>query len=92
MTTEPRVIHVREGSELAHALDEVNGAPLRLVKGNRTYLVSRESDLWAGYNPEKVRAAMREAAGTLTPEEAEKLKRHIYHAREEGSRPPNTLV
>jgi len=46
-----------------------------------------EEDIWAGYDPEKVRAALRERTGILTEDEAEKLIANIYRWREEGSRP-----
>lgn len=47
-----------------------------------------DDELWADYNPEAVREALRAAAGTFTPEEGERLKRDIYRWRAEGSKPP----
>ena len=88
MSNTSKVIHVPEDSELARLLNEVDTTPLRLEKGGVVYRVSREDeDLWAGYDPEAVRAGMATAAGTLTSEEAERLKAYIYRARQEGSRP-----
>ena len=46
-----------------------------------------EEDLWKDYDPERVRVALREAAGSLTPDEAGRLKEMIYRGREEGTRP-----
>jgi hypothetical protein len=45
------------------------------------------TDLWKDYDPEKVRAAVANAAGIFTKEEAEELIRRVYEAREQGSRP-----
>ncbi len=48
-----------------------------------------ERDPWADYDPEKVRQAIEAAAGTITVEEAERMKEYIYAAREAGTRPPD---
>jgi hypothetical protein len=40
-----------------------------------------------GYDPEKVRANIRAAAGSWRDIDAEALKADLYQAREEGSRP-----
>lgn len=88
MAAEPKTIHVAPGSELARLLDEANHAPIRLQKDGVSYRLAREDeDIWADYDPEAVRAALRKFAGTLSPEEGEKLKAYIYRAREEGTRP-----
>lgn len=87
MAHEPDTIHITDDSELARLLEHVDATPLRLEKNGVVYRVTREEDLWAGYDPEKVRAAVKAAAGTLTLEEGEALKAYIYKAREEGSRP-----
>jgi excisionase family DNA binding protein len=46
-----------------------------------------QDDLWAGYDPEAVRQALREFAGTITKEEGEARIRALYEAREAGTRP-----
>ena len=43
-------------------------------------------DIWANYDPEKVREAVEKYSGIITPEEAERWKQEIYRRREEGSR------
>lgn len=45
-----------------------------------------DDELWADYDPEAVREALRAAAGTLTEEEGEFLKALIYEGREAGTR------
>jgi hypothetical protein len=84
---EPVTITVDPDSELARALDESEAPVVLEVSGGR-YRVSREAeDLWAGYDPAKVRAGLRRFAGSISPEEAERLKALIYRGREEGTRP-----
>jgi hypothetical protein len=84
---EPKTIHIPEDSELARVLEEVDETPLRLETRGVLYRVSRDAeDLWAGYDPQVARAGMAAAAGTLTPEDGERLKAFVYRAREEGSR------
>jgi hypothetical protein len=91
MTHEPKTIHVPEDSELARVLEGVDEIPLRLEKRGVLYRVSREDeDLWTGYDPEAARAGMATAAGTLSPEDGERLKAYVYEAREEGSRPADS--
>ncbi len=87
-------------SEIGRLLREAEeaGEPLRIDTGDATYTVRRdesgrahrheEEDMskeWK-YDPEKARAAIRRAAGTLSDEEAEAMKRYIYEAREAGTR------
>ncbi|MBI3997594.1 MAG: antitoxin family protein [Armatimonadetes bacterium] len=46
-----------------------------------------EENIRAGYDPEKVRRALRERTGIFSESEAEELIANIYRWREEGSRP-----
>jgi hypothetical protein len=88
MTREPLTITIDPDSELGRALDETNGATVVLVRSGERFRVTRDSDdLWANYDPEKVRAGLRKFAGMLTPEEGERIKETIYRGREEGTRP-----
>ncbi len=89
MANEPLTIKVDPDSELAHALDEA-ATPVVLERDGVRYRLSREEDdPWAHYDPAKLRAALRQVAGTITPEEGERLKELIYRGREEGTRPPD---
>ena len=90
MTKATHTIHVTPGSELARALQESGATPVVLESDGIHYRVLRDAyDIWAGYDPDRLLATVRAAAGTLTPEEGEELKELIYRAREEGSRPPD---
>ncbi len=48
---------------------------------------AHDENILAGYDPEKVRRALRESTGILSESEAEELIATIYRWREEGSRP-----
>lgn len=66
------------------------GEPLRVKAGDATYAVhvARVADqLWADYDPERVRAALREYGGSWSDLDANELKSAMYRAREAGSRP-----
>ena len=70
MTKEPLTITIDPDSELGRALVETDGLPIVLERNGARFRVTREpDDPWANYDPEKVRAALRAVAGTLTPDE-----------------------
>lgn len=90
MVAKTHTIHVDPDSELARALKGADTAPVVLESNGVQFQVMRSPhDIWADYDPERLLATVRAAAGTLTPEEGEELKALIYRAREEGSRPPD---
>src|SRR5207244_1591576 len=83
----PKTFHVNPGSELDRLLAEADAAPLVLEKGgvryhvqvtradapaaSNTLTVADEDDIWAGYDPERVRAALRATAGSWGDLDAE---------------------
>jgi hypothetical protein len=84
----PLTITIDPDSELGRALDDSDGAPVILERNGARFLVTRDpDDPWADYDPEALRAALRAVAGTLTPDEGERLKELVYRGREEGTRP-----
>ncbi len=88
MAKEPRTITIDPDSELGRALDQAAGEPVLLLRNGARFRVTRDpDDPWANYDPEKVRAGLREIAGTLSPAEGERIKELIYRGREEGTRP-----
>ncbi len=88
MNKEPHTITIDPESELGRALDDSSDEPVVLIRGGARFLVTREADdPWATYDPEEVRAGLRNFAGILSPEEGERIKATIYSGREEGSRP-----
>jgi hypothetical protein len=88
MTSDPSPIPVTDATTLTEVLDEAAGTPVRLERSGVVYRLSREdADIWAGYDPERVRAGLRRVAGLITPEEATRMKELVYRGREEGTRP-----
>ena len=88
MRQEPLTITIDPDSELGRALDESDGESLVLLRGTARFRVTRDpDDPWANYDPESVLEGLREIAGTLSPEEGERMKELIYRGREEGTRP-----
>jgi hypothetical protein len=87
MNTHPKLITVDDETMLSAILDEAASNPVRLERDGVVFrLVREDADPWTGYDPEHVRAGLRSFAGTITPEEAERMKALIYRAREEGTR------
>lgn len=93
MTAEPKTIRVTAETDLPALLDDAAAGPLILERGGDRFRLSRDegdsADPWADYNPERVREGLRRFAGTITPEEGERMKELIYRGREEGTRPPD---
>jgi hypothetical protein len=82
------IITIDSDSELGRALDTTEGERIVLLRGAARFRVVRDpDDPWASYDPDSVVEGLREIAGTLSPEEAERMKELIYHGREEGTRP-----
>lgn len=87
MAHELKTIHVSAETNLASILAAANATPVRLEHGGLVYRLSREADdPWAAYDPDRVIAGMKSAAGHLSREDAERLKASISRARVEGTR------
>jgi hypothetical protein len=88
-----RHIAIDEQSELGKALRDARAIGERVVlevDGHAYDLALRSSDgddEWEGYDPEKVREALDQTAGSWADLNADRLIADIYRAREEGSRP-----
>ncbi len=90
MSSGPLTIVIDPTSDLGRDLDAPKDTPIYLLRGGKRFRVTRDPpDPWASFNPDNVRAALRKVAGTLTPEEGERIKASIYRGREEGTRPPD---
>ena len=91
MYSQPKHIKVKPGSELARLLEEANEAPLLLEKDGVLYhLAAQEEDIWADYDPERVRAGLKESAGALAGVDTKHLLEDIHQSREQrrsGNRP-----
>ena len=82
-------ITVAPNSEIAALLEEVIDTPVLLEKDGRLYRLAAEEqeDMWAGYDPDAVREAVKRTAGSWNDIDADELIAALYRAREEGSRP-----
>ena len=88
MSGELKTIKVTAETNVGSLLTEAIDRPVLLEANGVVYRLSREpDDIWAGYDPERVRAGLRKFAGTLSPAEGERIKELIYRGREEGIRP-----
>jgi hypothetical protein len=90
MSAEPYKIEINPDSDLAAGIEtaEAEKRPIVLDKKGVRYRVIREAeDIWAGYDPDAVIAGMDAAAGSISHEEAERMKRVVYEGREAGTRP-----
>lgn len=88
MASKPVFIEIDPDSELGKALK--NGDIKRIVlerEGERFYVSREPADPWVTYDPERVRAGLREYAGMITEVEGERMKEYIHHGREDGTRP-----
>ncbi|MEA2595786.1 MAG: hypothetical protein QOF01_2255 [Thermomicrobiales bacterium] len=92
MVATRKPITVSDESNLTELLDEAAVEPVLLEKDGVLYRLSRAdevADIWAGYDPERVRAGLSAMSGIITAEEAERMKALVYRGREEGTRPPD---
>ena len=68
MAEPPLTIHVDPDSELGRALHNPGAVPVVPDSNGPRFRVSRgEDDPWADYDPERVRAGLRQFAGMVTP-------------------------
>ena len=69
-------------------MEEIGEAPVVLEKDGERYVLAREDahDIWADYDPEKVRQALLQSAGALADIDRESLLSDIHAAREQNSR------
>lgn len=86
MVREALTITIDPESELGRALAAVDDAPLVLERSGARFRVIREADaLWAGYDPQRVRRALRQSAGALAGVDVAALKRELREQRGQDS-------
>jgi len=71
-----------------------SGKPIRVSADGETYelqvkSLTRRSSPYAGYSAEQIREVLDRTSGIISDDEAERMKRLIYDAREQGTRPPD---
>lgn len=96
----PRTVRLEQDPDLHGAIDGIadDRAPRIIVRDGETVavLLSPEDyatldgaappDIWQGYDPERVRKALRASAGMLAGVDLEQLKRDVRDARGQASR------
>lgn len=86
MAREALTITIDPESELGRALAAVDDAPLVLERSGARFRVIREADaLWAAYDPQRVRRALRQSAGALAGVDVATLKRELREQRSQDS-------
>jgi hypothetical protein len=95
----PRRVKVERDKDLSEAVDGViaDGAPRLLVRDGETVAVllspeayatlgeGADTDIWAGYDPERALVALRQAKGALRGVDREQLLKDIHDARSQDS-------
>lgn len=89
MAAEPKRIRVNADTKLEPILEEARKSTVLLEKDGITYRLNAETlnDIWSGYDPERVRAAVAATAGSWADADADTLLSNLYRARMEGTRP-----
>lgn len=79
-------MHTPPDIDLARLLEQANAQSIVIEKNGVRYRITREdADPWAGYDPEKVRAAIARSAGLFKGIDHEALIREVYEARGQDS-------
>lgn len=88
MVLDRESIELDPESELATLIVSSGRKPVAVHANGRRYLIVRGSDDGGSeYDRADFEEALRAVIGTITPEEADRLKDMIYRGREEGTRP-----
>jgi len=81
-----KVIPVEPGSDVDEFLKQAEAQPIIAVAHGRRFRVVREpQDIWANYDPERVRAALRASAGAFSGIDTEALKNELREQRSQDS-------
>ena len=81
-----KMIPVEPGSDVDEFLRQADEQPIIAVAHGRRFRVVREpEDIFANYDPERVRAALRASAGAFAGIDTEALKKELLEQREQNS-------
>jgi hypothetical protein len=80
-------IQIPADSELARFLDKVGTTPVLLEKNGKLYRLTEETQTnpWAGYDPQKTKAALRNSAGAFHGIDREALLTDMHKGRAQDS-------
>jgi hypothetical protein len=86
MAAHVRTVVVRPDSEIGRFLEQADELPLLVERNGVHYRVTREADdLFADYDPERARQALRKSAGALAGVDVETLKAELREQRGQDS-------
>jgi hypothetical protein len=80
-----KTVAVTDDTALTSLLDDASREPVILVRGGERFRLSREDDLFAGYDPERARRALRESVGALAGVDVAALKEELREQRSQDS-------
>jgi hypothetical protein len=83
MAKEPEAIKVTPSTDLSDLLQKADAAPVVLERNGVRFRLERvDEDIWAGYDPEKVKAALAKATGSWADLDVDTMIENIYRWRE----------
>jgi hypothetical protein len=86
MVKKPLTITIDPESELGRALAETTDVPIVLEReGVRFRVIRASDDLWAGYDPQRVRHALRQSAGAFAGIDVAASQRELREQRSQDS-------
>jgi hypothetical protein len=85
MVRETNIVHLEPDSDLAHLLEGVDGAPLRLEVNGVHYVLRREDEDRPIMSNEEYQRIRDETLGSLSSEEGARMLAAIYRAGEEDA-------
>lgn len=89
MATEPNYINFDQfAGNLRQIFDQVSlgNQPVVVERDGETFRLEKEApeDIWEGYDPEKVRRALKSSTGALKGVDLDELLEDLYAQREQG--------
>jgi hypothetical protein len=92
MTSARESIDVDDDTHIGPLLERAADGPVFLRRRDSVYRLEpapNDENIWAGYDPEVVRRALLDVAGSWSDVDPDELKAHLYRGRDEGTRPPD---
>ena len=77
----PKRLRVNADTNLEQVLEAARSSSVLLEKDGVTYWLEEAGDIWRGYDPEKVRAAIAATAGSWADMDTDALLSNLYRAR-----------
>ncbi|MGH2534493.1 MAG: hypothetical protein ACRDJW_19675 [Thermomicrobiales bacterium] len=86
MVSQTKTLRVPAGSEIADLLARAADTPIVLeTDGERFRVIREDENIWAGYDPAQMRAALKYSAGALAGVDVDALKAELRAQRDQDS-------